>query len=1378
MTTAERLKTPLLFPCAARVKVPQLGSEDSDLKPGQKSSRYAPETIVFRNPSEPSDPISKDYLKKVSFDLVFEEEVVKERCFHALPYDEKYLSEAFDIGDIVSLPQRAKIPVGRHNSRGVDVRHMPCNLTKSTKPHLKPLRRKITERAQQMHFEALKREELREIQKRIQEKQIMLERVEEQIEEREEGDDTEREGVFLTETKPEKKSATVKTETALTTAVSEKEPIVEMKSTRKASTLQEDVTEETEKRGNDWDAYLMSIISSNTANWIVYEKTPAGAQDREKLENLLKKWYGTPEHTDLVREDMSDNEAESEEEVKTPKKKWTKKEATLLQKVYNLEEDEPHSLDPYSDDNKAPFYRQPAGLRRARKHEVKEELGAINTTAANIEVRTFKPSPPPTLRDFMNPEAGSYILETDNMFQQEQLTGTEQVFDAFGDKSKILMETQNKYKKELQPGFPQPPEQWFPLTEAERQEQLKNKKKQRKHHRGHRRWKKLPEPIDSETDARPYGYDAEYHREPSPRTMKAGKRNKALIRAIDEWRTKWHLTGQFVDSTPDDLINDMADIQSHVRLKAIATCAKASDYKPPEDHGIQLDYLDKSDEKDNLPEKLFVALECLLEDPVEKVKTAAAITLYSLNRPSKPAEEILYSAMQSDNPVDRWAAAQCLAHYGVCDSDVVGEILRQVMTTEDTIKHERGISMLGILSITSSLVHSMVAEQLNSSSWRHKIIACKILPTLRGDINRDITNKLTDLMWNDWHSEVRRAAAQCLGKTGHGRDVHDDLRNRILEGDERIKLEALSKVGQLGIMTAKLLPAFLKCFEDEYVAIRSEVCITCGNIAIKDEEVIAKLIQLATFDNIWKIKALAFQALGKIGVITEQIVDCLLWAVRYEENPGVRAEACHTLKVLKVKTEEVADVIQDRYLVESNQMVRDELASTLKMFDISASEDMDMVAQIKKEVKKLCTRNIIASQITLNEMDQDKRENLARMIYESEKDMKDHEKPQEPMMERLRSMSQASSHKMKLESVPASPEPILRDTAFTPTADQELEAILAKEDLTSGKTSPTDTETPGTKSRATSASTRLGDEDEDEEEEEEEKKETDDEGLDDEKRGKSSEEDRLPSTSSLRSRSAGIRSEVEGEIVKATQDFDRPTSTVKFAETLEVADIPSRSMSSLGPSRMSLMDEHGKPSRTSMTTGTTGTEGMVFGRDAVVEREKINEEARNTFAVMDMRYKDMVQDLIDLDNAFELGLLEGDRQDFEKKIQSMRIIKTPPTKNGDKEKVELAVKKSSSGVSVTEKPSKDAAQSSEVSVSNVPDVNSEVIEGNKEVPEVKSEVIAGNKVEETKKDKENEEEMDKQELPDNKASSETNVVKSDVEIVVTEAKDNSDRSDS
>lgn len=50
---------------------------------------------------------------------------------------------------------------------------------------------------------------------------------------------------------------------------------------------------------------------------------------RQKLENHLKKWYGLPEHTDLVRDEMSDTEMEKEKDAdKKPKKKWKKKEAT------------------------------------------------------------------------------------------------------------------------------------------------------------------------------------------------------------------------------------------------------------------------------------------------------------------------------------------------------------------------------------------------------------------------------------------------------------------------------------------------------------------------------------------------------------------------------------------------------------------------------------------------------------------------------------------------------------------------------------------------------------------------------------------------------------------------------------------------------------------------------------------------------------------------------------------------------------------------------------------------------------------------------------------------------------------------------------------
>ena len=68
-----------------------------------------------------------------------------------------------------------------------------------------------------------------------------------------------------------------------------------------------------------------------------------------------------------------------------------------------------------------------------------------------------------------------------------------------------------------------------------------------------------------------------------------------------------------------------------------------------------------------------------------------------------------------------------------------------------------------------------------------------------------------DLMWNDWHEDVRKSAAQCLGKTSHGREVHDDLRDRIIKGNEATRLEAISKIGQLGILTVVLLFKNLYC---------------------------------------------------------------------------------------------------------------------------------------------------------------------------------------------------------------------------------------------------------------------------------------------------------------------------------------------------------------------------------------------------------------------------------------------------------------------------------------------------------------------------------------------------------------------------------------
>ena len=141
--------------------------------------------------------------------------------------------------------------------------------------------------------------------------------------------------------------------------------------------------------------------------------------------------------------------------------------------------------------------------------------------------------------------------------------------------------------------------------------------------------------------------------------------------------------------------------------------------------------------------------------------------------------------------------------------------------------------------------------------------------------------------------------------------------------------------------------------------------------------------------------------------------------------------------------------------------------------------------------------------------------------------------------------------------------------------------------------------------------------------------------------------------------------------LRLKSDTERPTSVVKFASHLEVADIPRRSATPLS-SRMSFMED-GTVKHSRLSTATVGTENMVFGRDAVLEREKINNEARNTFAVMDQRYQDMVDDLIELDNAFELGLLDGNREEFEKRIQNVRIVKTPPKRPQELPRIELTV---------------------------------------------------------------------------------------------------------
>lgn len=219
------------------------------------------------------------------------------------------------------------------------------------------------------------------------------------------------------------------------------------------------------------------------------------------------------------------------------------------------------------------------------------------------------------------------------------------------------------------------------------------------------------------------------------------------------------------------------------------------------------------------------------------------------------------------------------------------------------------------------------------------------------------------------------------------------------------------------------------------------------------------------------------------------------------------------------------------------------------------------------------------------------------------------------MMERIRTMSQASDHsdvvhRKVVGETPhtqhqraVSPAPS-RDV-FTPTADEELHQLLSREDTRSEAATP--------EARPTSVQHR-------------ESATPKDQGT-----PKGSEKSKVTTEESGDEDSDKEYSTVtDGK----TPETERPTSVVKFASELQVEEIPGRS--TLTPSKSAMEDMRMSTRLSSMAGGRVSTDVRAFSRDAIKEREKINTEALKSYAGLDMRYYDMIEDLIQVDNTYEL----------------------------------------------------------------------------------------------------------------------------------------------
>ncbi|XP_048711054.2 HEAT repeat-containing protein 4 isoform X4 [Caretta caretta] len=330
----------------------------------------------------------------------------------------------------------------------------------------------------------------------------------------------------------------------------------------------------------------------------------------------------------------------------------------------------------------------------------------------------------------------------------------------------------------------------------------------------------------------------------------------------------------------------------------------------------------------------------------------------------RPPEHWSFKAQKgAGNSADSWAAAQCLALEGIATFPVVKKILSQMFDKNDSTTEEQACLLLTQLSECSSLVYSLLAAKLNSCQWKDRILACRALSRIRGYVSQDLKNKLAQLMWNDWNMEVRQAAALALGQMKLGKEVHDQLRVKLNRGDCRMKVEALSLIGWLRLMTAKLLPGFLQCFSNDFVAVRREACLTAGALRIKDEMVLTCLFKMMQTDPHWKIKAFAIRALGQIGHVTPQLKHHLLWAVHHEEEPGVRREACRSIVTLQLQDESVRAILLERLILEPNEMVREEMNKAVKVLNFQHTEEQEMIQKIKNEISRLSQKDLVTRKL-------------------------------------------------------------------------------------------------------------------------------------------------------------------------------------------------------------------------------------------------------------------------------------------------------------------------------------------------------------------------------------------------------------------------------
>ncbi|KAB1278299.1 HEAT repeat-containing protein 4 [Camelus dromedarius] len=660
-----------------------------------------------------------------------------------------------------------------------------------------------------------------------------------------------------------------------------------------------------EKEARAWEAVVLEKLNKRTARWIQNKRPLRPGVSPSKWQSFLRQQYDWSH----IRDELTST---SDLELLKQLEEEETAEFEDRSVILPTQEKKPELLLPV-------YYRLPNYLPQV---QTVETMPGNNKTAENIDVKgsAYQPSNQSYFRQ-VNPRAGKFAYSTDNTFEQEIYFDKVQVIHQIGAKrDQIFLENLNRYNKQLSKVFPETPERWTsqPVPEPPCRPV-----------KGALRWTALPTPAkdlllqvaeeDTPMKTRRLKKQAESLKENVTWEL------VALRRMLQEWRIAWALIIEWHYKTIEGLLQSLVDIHDDIRIQAIITCATAALERPR----IAISQEDSESVKappiQGLPEVLQPALKAALCDKNANVRMAAAVCQYAVQSHNPLARDIMQTALLKGNSVDSWAAAQCLALEGAATYPVIKRILHQLFTRKDEDTEHQSCMLLSHLNGKTTLIHTMLAVELNSHQWKDRIVACRVLSRIGGNVSLCpiLTKQMSvpTLLPLTLNPEFSPNANIFLLFYGGKITAPVLYRVKLGQGNPHERVEALSLIRGLKLMTTKLLPSFLNCFSDDFMAVRQAACLAAGALQIRDKMVLECLLNLTEKDPYWKIKAFAIRALGQIGQVSPQLTDLLLWAIHYEKSPGVRLEACRSIQALKLQGHRVRDTFLDVLLLEDHEAV-------------------------------------------------------------------------------------------------------------------------------------------------------------------------------------------------------------------------------------------------------------------------------------------------------------------------------------------------------------------------------------------------------------------------------------------------------------------------